>query len=242
MEEGDSADLYGEVRMRCGFCGEQETLPADQAERVRALRKRLAQLRWSQQNAEAGAVAIAGAIEHYRFVAIPMVLVVCVLPCLMRLPDLLDGPLDAARILTFGLGPLMSFIVMAAVLGGSLLGLLGYRREMRPGLLAFPPARAGSPMRCRVCGGELPSGPSGAFVPCRYCNAQNLVTAEIATRREEDLKRELDAHRARAEGVAERMEGAQKRMTRLSFVGMAVGLFGAMLLSSIGYGLLIALQ
>jgi len=242
MEEADSADLYGEVRMRCGFCGEQETLPADQAERVRALRKRLAQIRWSQQNADAGAVAIAGAIEQYKFFALPMVLMVCVLPCLMRVPDLIDGPLDAARVLTFGLGPLISFSVIAAVLGGSLLGLIGYRQEVRPGLLAFPPARAGSPMRCRVCGGELPSGPSGAFVPCRYCSAPNLVTAEIATRRDEDLKRELDAHRARADGVTARLDVAQKRMTRLSFIGIAVGMIGAMLLSSIGYGLLVALQ
>ncbi len=131
---------------------------------------------------------------------------------------------------------------MAAVLGASLLGLMGYRREMRPGLLAFPPHRAGSPMRCRVCGGELPSGPPRAFVPCRYCSAPNLVTAEIATRREEDLKRELDAHRDRAAGVAARMDVAQKRMTRLSFIGIAVGMIGAMLLSSIGYGLLVALN
>lgn len=242
MEEANSADLYNEVRMRCGFCGDTETLPADQGERVLSLRRRLAQLRWSQQNSEAAAVAIATAIEQYKFVALPMVVIVCALSCLVQLPAAFEGPFDASRVLTSSLGPLISFSVMAAVFGGSLLGLIGYRREMRPAFLAFPPSRSGARMRCRVCGGDLPAGPSGAFVPCRYCSAPNLVTAQIATRRAEDLARELEVHRARAAGVAARLDLAQQRMLRMSYLGFAVGMGGAILLSSLGYVLLVALQ
>ena len=227
MEEANASDLYN-VAMICRFCGETETLPANAADRVLAVRARLQKIAWARQNADAPALAIAQAIEHYKRMAIPMVLFVVCMPCLMRLPSFLEGPVDGTHALTYAMGPLISVVMMVAVMGGSLAGIVSYRRELRPALLAFPPSVEGAPLRCRVCGGDLPSAPSGAFVKCRYCAAQNLVSADVAQRRAEDLQRELDAHQAQA----------RARMVRYTWMGTVGGGLLVAILLVLGYTLL----
>ncbi len=75
-----------------------------------------------------------------------------------------------------------------------------YRRAVRPLLFARAPLQPGLPARCRACGGPLPDG-RDAFVMCRYCNTQSLVTPELERDRVQLLQGEQRFYTDRAHRV-----------------------------------------
>ncbi len=63
---------------------------------------------------------------------------------------------------------------------GGIAGMFGRRhaldlRELQAALSATPPARAGGPSTCRVCGAPLAVLPNALGARCDYCGADNLV-------------------------------------------------------------------
>jgi DNA-directed RNA polymerase subunit RPC12/RpoP len=77
------------------------------------------------------------------------------------------------------------------------IGRHSYRSRIRGELLAAAPREEGAPMRCRVCGGDLPNE-DGPFVRCRYCSSQSLATEEVHDNRLERLDRQAQMYRRRA--------------------------------------------
>jgi hypothetical protein len=235
MSEEDAGAIYGKVAMVCGFCGSREELPAEPSERVVALRQRLQQIAWTAREAEAPALSAARTLEMWKSMVLPAAVVLLVVPILVAVSQIMSREhLDLAGVLSVSLTPFFGVAVVCGVQLGSFLALRSYQRELAPALLAFAPSSPDGAVRCRTCGGELPSIARKAFVTCGFCGSQNLVTPELAKRNEADLDRELEIHRARAAGMTSRVTTAhaklRKRMTIAAIAGAgfacAVSFFG----------------
>jgi hypothetical protein len=83
-------------------------------------------------------------------------------------------------------------------------------------------------VRCRSCGGDLPKT-TAPEVACRYCQATNLLDAELTARAAELLQAEVTAYQARARSVAqsEAFRAPVSAFYRWAAGGAAVGLLVA---------------
>jgi hypothetical protein len=238
MQESAPAALHGPVQLACPYCRAVETLPADPAQRVMALRTRLAQIRWAQEAADGPALAASRIMESRTWLPGLLIAVVVLGSTAYNAVGSIqaaaasNAPPDVrAEVLgTVVLWPAISLGVVAGALLGWFVALRRYRESVRPELMARPPAQAGQPARCRRCGGTLPAV-STAFVTCAYCAAQNLVTPEIARDRLALLEREARTYQERAAGVTARAVAASQNFQRFYYIGGGIGLAVAIVLA-----------
>ncbi len=240
-EEGPVA-LVGPVQVRCPFCQATEVLPREQAQRVMALRARLAHLRSAQAAEEGPALAFAhmmqtlrGQIGVYAIVGVVVVgggtsSAVTQVNTALALRDIpLSAREDLLSSVTF------SAISVGVILGaatGYLLALVEYKKAIAPRLRAHAPLHPGLPARCRSCGAPLPMGPGlAAIVPCMPCGAHNLLTAELASDRARLLEEETRSYHQRASGVLTRATRASATLRHYFYIGAGTGLVLALALA-----------
>jgi hypothetical protein len=231
MQESSQASYATAVAVVCPFCGATELLPADRAERVLVLRRRVVELTQARQMLVANASftrmfeskAWGPSLGFTALVVVAMTLQ----GTWSTLGPILGNPaisreLRAELLTTSTIGPCFTL----GTLGGLALSylVLGayYRTRIRPELLARAPAAPGTPPRCRSCGGDLVPGPD-AFTMCRFCGATSLVSAELSTRRAELLERETREYQARAAGVRQVMHAASSASSWVFVVGYLGG-------------------
>ena len=242
MREHGSAALVGPVHVACSYCHSTEVLPHDQAQRVMALRARLAHLRAAQHAEEAPALAFAQMRETLRS-QLPMyssmgalVLVGCLFNAAMNGWHALTVPGIAQDTRAEILGavttyPAISIGVLLGVTTGYVLALAEYKKAVAPTLRARAPMQPGMPARCRSCGASLATGAStGALVPCAHCGATNLVTDELARDRARFLEEETRSYKERAAGVQARAGAASLAFQSYFYIGGGAGLVLALVL------------
>jgi len=190
----------GGVALFCGYCHQREALPPDAAERVGYLQHRLVLLKQARESDEAPLKAVA----TLRRAWIPVLLLFAVLMVYQLYQNVIlirslqktapDAVAHMVAPLTF----------QAAIIGGYAIGYLGmslaYKRAVKPLLRAKPPAALGVALRCRSCGGDLPSV-RAPHVVCGYCSAHNLLDSQVTQRASQLLQEEIAAYQARAHGV-----------------------------------------
>lgn len=191
---------YGSVGLFCGYCRQSEALSPDAAQRLRYLQHRLLLLKQVRENDEAPLRSVA----TLRRAWIPVFVVFAVLTVHSLHQNLtLIGKLQetAPEVVGELVTPLA---IQMGLFGGYFFGYLGmsvaYRRAVRPLLRAKPPVAAGVALRCRSCGGDLPSV-KAPHVVCSYCSAHNLLDAQVTRRASELLHQEIAAYQARAHNV-----------------------------------------
>jgi len=191
---------YGSVALFCGYCHRNEALPPDATERVRYLQHRLGLLKQVRESDEAPLKSIA----TFRRGWIPaLVFLGLITAHSVHQYVTLMGSLQTTA--PEAVGQLVTPLAFQmGILGGYLFGYLGmsvaYRRAVRPLLRAKPPAAAGVALRCRSCGGDLPSV-RAPHVVCGYCYAHNLLDAQVTQRASQLLHDEIAAYQARAHDV-----------------------------------------
>lgn len=215
-----SPSATDEVRVACAWCGTEETLPGEAAERVRALQIRRAQRAWADAATNGPAVAFAtfadarGTLK----IAAPMALVM---------------GFSLASNLAFGAHIAHIAPLVSASLGLGIAALWVSRRARKvlaPLLVARPSAHPSAPARCRRCGAPITF--TGGTSRCGSCQATNLAPDAVARRL------------ADAGDLGERHREAGRRrqqLERLSTdIGAAftVGLFGGFVIGYIVAGAL----
>lgn len=191
---------YGAGALFCGYCHQHEALPPDAAERVRYLQHRLALLKQARENDEAPLRSVSALRRGW----IPVLLLFGAMTVhqLYKNVDLIRTlQKTAPEAVSHMVAPLT---MQLALFGGYVSGYLGmslaYKRAVKPLLRAKPPMAAGVALRCRSCGGDLPSV-RAPYVICGYCSAHNLLDSQVTQRASQLLMEEIAAYQARANGV-----------------------------------------
>lgn len=191
---------YGAAALSCAYCHQREALPPDAAERVRYLQHRLALLKQARESDEAPL----GAVATLRRGWIPVLLLFGALTVhqfYQNVTLIRSLQKTAPEAVSHMVAPLT---IQLALFGGYVFGYLGmslaYRRAVKPLLRAKPPVAAGVALRCRSCGGDLPSV-RAPHVICGYCSAHNLLDSQVTQRASQLLQEEIAAYQARAHGV-----------------------------------------
>lgn len=234
MREEGPAALVGPVQVRCPYCQSIEVLPAEQAQRVTALRARLAHLRMAQAAEEGPALAFAQTTQTLRkqlpmYLAFGAFILISTtsgaVGQIQKAIALRDIPLETREeILSSATFSVVSLGVLVGVAVGYLLALRKFKKAIAPTLRARAPLQAGLPARCRSCGASLPVGPATtAMVACPYCAASNLLTPELATDRARLLEEETRAYNERAHGVTSRATKAAVSFQTYFFLGAGIG-------------------
>jgi hypothetical protein len=219
--------LRSSIVLRCPYCGHFDVLPHDELARALELQRRVRIAAGAVAQLDTTHAALARIFEDRRaFVRVQSGWLATLLAVLAYVGHgLATAP--GARVagalgpIAFVAGPMLGFAVALA------LGRRAYRRHVRPLLLARPPRAAGSPVRCRACGGDLPDG-RDAFTRCPYCGTHNLVTAELALERASLVGADEAWARARAHAAGARTARTSSVMTRAMLAG-----FGATLAAQV---------
>lgn len=229
-----------DVTMQCSFCSAQEVLPANRAERVLRLRKRLQEIRWAREAREGTAIGIAKVAESYpRMMKPAAIFVACITAFnfLRSSVSLLMSDSDGWVIFGALVSALPVPAVFAAVIGGTTLSLRAYSKELRPLLEAVPSDASSTALRCRCCGAPITAGAGdGAFVTCTFCDAPNLIGEASAEHRASLLAREVERWRAAAAGDAPLIEAASAR-----YRAKLHGYSGAVVMVMLGGAFLVAI-
>jgi len=237
MKETGPARLVGPVEVVCPYCGMRENLPEHQAQRVMALRARLAQLRAAKEAEEAPALAYARTIQmfkgSYGVMIGGMGLLILVTTgggSISQFRALLGN--DAftladkqEALLGSIIYPMFSLGIFFGVGIAYVHSLRRYKRAVEPRFRARAPLQEGQPARCRSCGGNLSTSQvSSAFVKCNYCAASNLITSELATDRLRVLQEETREQQQAASGVMARATEASASFQTDFYWGAGAGL------------------
>lgn len=217
--------LHSALGLSCAYCGASEPLAEDAAGRVRHLRLRLSQLQRARENDEAPlrTVALLKRAWIPALILLTLVLAIQLAQSLSVLETIARAAPDALAqaAMPMAIPVVLLFAYLAGYLGMS----RGYARAARPLLRARPPRAAGLATRCRSCGGDLPRV-SAPEVVCGYCQAPNLLDADLATRAAELLEAEVAAYQQRARSVtqSEAFRAPVKAFYRWATAGAAIGL------------------
>jgi len=190
MTPSEAAPLHADPRLRCSFCGREEPMPHDAAERHRHLRLRLLQVRRARELAEAP-------IETQRTLRAAWGFGLAALI-----------PLAGWQWYHAFQGQAPTQTVVFAMLSGAAMvgiatGYVGmartFARWVAPILRARPPHAQGLAARCRSCGAPIPAirAPS---VTCAHCGATNLLDLALTRDASELLAAERAEHERRAMG------------------------------------------
>ena len=235
MKEDGPAALVGPVQVRCPYCNAVETLPHEQAQRVVAMRARLAALRAAQQAEEGPSLAYAKIIQTLRsqiWIYVGILALIIGQTIFGAIGDIQKAITSTnlpasvrAEILSSGTtSPAIGIGIFVGVMVGYVLALLKYKKAVEPTLRARAPMQPGWPARCRSCGGPLPVGPvTGAFVACPHCAAQNLMSKELMQNRAQFLDEETRSYSARAAGVQAKAASAIPAFQTYFYIGAGVG-------------------
>ena len=223
-----------------------QELPVESAERVRVLRARLAQIRWAAQGQEAPALAISRLLDTWRRNVLPIVVLMGLGMSAMSTFSAFvsagaEGSFSLSRFASSLALPLGTLGAITGLCVGFLYSMHRYAIEVRPSLEADPPLVQGAPIRCRACGGALPSGGGAAFVVCGFCAAHNLLSADIATQRRARLDAELARRQARLAGVRVQTAEAARRYQQRLYLTMGISVASAWAISAGAAALLGAL-
>lgn len=207
---GGAAQLLDAQSAACPYCGAREQLPADAVLRNIELRARLDAARNARGQLDGLSLALARMYEGrggLLRVALPLGGFFGLVGA-----QQLVGAWGAATAAPEGLRACIALNAAAmssmvwAIPGGVLAGLLvarrRYRRGVRPWLLARAPMADGAPARCRTCGAPITSAAQTVFVPCPYCQTQNLLVGEVFVDRARRLAEEAEQHHARLAGAS----------------------------------------
>lgn len=206
--------------LSCSYCGAQDRLPEDALRRELEIKRRLAAAARSAAQLQGLNAVVASLFERrglFRAITglglgVTLLALVMVVGLAVAqggsTPTMLGHALFLWLYVSVPVGLLLSVVLTL------LIGQRSYRRRVRAELLAHPPREEGAPMRCRVCGGDLPDEPT-AFVRCRYCGAQSLATAEVHRSRLELLRREEQSYRNRASQAVGHVAHVGLRMNRI---------------------------
>ena len=227
----------------CRFCGSSETLPPEQGERIRFLRLRLVQLRRAAEAVEAPARSLAQIRKSWGSY-LPCLLIPAALPLLSgsvtqtvewAFAQAAKNPSPGALVSLVGnlLPVLLVPAVAAGVIVGYLMMIRAFDRAVRPLLMAKPPLAPNGHARCRTCGGELAITPAPS-VTCSYCNASNLLGAELTTKRAELLEREANVYRERAQAFIKAIGEPFKAPAQVFFASAAVAAVSTLAIGALG--------
>lgn len=190
----------GAVALFCGYCHQREALPPDAAQRVGYLQHRLALLKQARESDEAPLQAVA-TMRRAWIPALVLFAVMIVHQLYQNVATIRSLQKAAPEAVGTLVAPLT---IQMALIGGYTLGYFGmslaYRRAVKPLLRAKPPVAMGVALRCRSCGGDLPSV-RAPHVICGYCSAHNLLDGQVTQRASQLLQEEIAAYQARAHGV-----------------------------------------
>jgi len=213
----------GVIFLSCDYCGARDSLPADAAQRVWAVRQRIDALWWSKEVVRGQDAMICQRVEgtwlsgtaKAALGPITLILVLVMGPALY---------LGRASIALIGVGLLLQLSsVIAGMVGGFMIARARYRSEVRPHILARAPSVVGRPARCHCCGAELPYAPT-AFSTCNHCHSSNVVSDAMAHDRAALLDVEAAAYRARAAGNVPKLSEHLRFMGRAIAIGNVLGL------------------
>ncbi len=254
MKESGPARLVGPVEIACPYCGLRENLPEHQAQRVMALRARLAQLRAAKEAEEAPALAYARTIQMFKGSyglmmggVMLFIIVTSVGNGVSQVHSALTNDafdLDTKRELLLDgvIFPVFSLGVSLGIAVAYVFSLRKYKQAVEPRLRAKAPLQEGQPARCRSCGGNLPTSQvSSAFVQCSYCNASNLITSELASDRLRILQEETREQQQAASGVLARVTEASASFQTYWYLGAGAGVAFTAVLGVIAWALIRAL-
>jgi hypothetical protein len=183
-------------------------LPEDQLQRALELSRRVRQAAQAAAQMRGTESALAHIFESrwafFRAAGTFMVFAVVLgLYSLVSTWDLVAGAPSEVRptiILNSAMGPVAVGGFALAICLALAISRRAYRKNVRPLLFARAPQQPGWPARCRACGGPLPDS-RDAFVGCRHCHTQNLVTRELEGNRTELLQQEHGFYTDRANRV-----------------------------------------
>jgi len=229
MQVVASQTAYGALGLYCGYCHQGEPLPPDAAERVRYLQQRLVLLRQARENDEAPLRTVA-LVRRAWIPVLSFLMLFMTYQVYQSLTTIQSLQKTAPEAVRHMLAPLA---FQMGILGGYMFGYLGmsiaYQRAVKPLLRAKPPMAAGVALRCRSCGGDLPTVHAPEVV-CGYCSAHNLLDKQVTRRASELLQQEIAAYQARAHSVysTDAFRAPNKAFYRWGAVGgLAVGLLVA---------------
>ncbi len=238
MREHGAAVMAGPVYVVCPYCHVSEALPQEHAERVIALRARLAHLRAAREAEEAPSLAFAKTIEHLKSqVPLYAMFGLCVLVSTLggaasgivsalTVPDMAKE--TRMELWESALGyPAISLGLLIGVTVGYAKAVTRYDRAVAPTLRARAPVQPGMPARCRTCGAMLATGATSGLVACLHCGATNLLTEELVRDRVRLLEDETRTYWGLAAGVQARAAEAMVAYTQYFYIGGGVGLGGA---------------
>lgn len=178
----------GALVIACRYCGAVESLPIDLEERVRYLRSRLANLALAKQRVHGFVRVLLVAWKRLLppwlllFVMMAMSIATQTVPNLLAfvrhppaIPHAEQQMMLAEQILPTARAAFAMVVPAMALLAG----YIYTRVRVRPLLQARPPRSSGGRPRCRCCGGSLTDA-RDAFLDCKWCGAQNIVTDKLA--------------------------------------------------------------
>ena len=233
---------HGAVALFCGYCHRSEPLPPDAAERVRYLQQRLLLLKQVRESDEAPLRTLV--VLRRAWLPVLLFFALFTVHQLYRNVNLMRSLQKTAP---EAIGHLVApFAVQFGLFGGYAFGYLGmslaYQRAVKPLLRAKPPRAAGVALRCRSCGGDLPSV-RAPHVVCGYCSAHNLLDNQVTQRAGQLLQEEIAAYQARAHNVysTEAFRAPTKAFYRWAITGglavtLLVGVALSLVLSVLGLG------
>lgn len=237
MKEMAATHLTDKVQVVCEYCHAKEELPTEQKQRVLALRTRLTQLKWAESANDAASTMFNQVSE--KGIWLPAILFLLLMMGLQGYQ--VYEQFQKNRNLTVNRAQILGEIfgwqfMMIGILFGVILGMvamwLTYRTAIRPKLLARPPLHPDQALRCRHCGGDLPKA-VGPFIPCNFCNAQNLVTPEIARNQASLLEKEIHLYQKRATEQGKQNQKTVKTATHWYYYALIGGVVFGVLLSQL---------
>lgn len=192
----------------CGYCGHRGVLPQEQLARAMELTRRVRQAATAAAQIRGVESALGHIFESpwafFRAAGAFMVfgVMITVFSIVTSWDMVANAPASVrpTLIVNAAMGPVAIGGLALSICVALAISRRSYRRAVRPLLFARAPQQPGLPARCRACGGPLPEG-KDAFVSCRFCSTQNLVTGELEKNRNQLLETEQRFYVDRAHKV-----------------------------------------
>jgi predicted RNA-binding Zn-ribbon protein involved in translation (DUF1610 family) len=235
MREHGPGPVAGAVYVACPYCHATEALPREHAQRVMALRARLAQLRAARDAEEGPSIAFAKQMQFLKsqlplyggFILFMFISTLTGAGSSIRSALAVPDMAIATRIELWQSAFLYPSIGLGLLIGpmvGYLRALARYERAVAPTLRARAPMQSGMPARCRTCGGPLATTATSGLLECPHCGATNLLSEELVRDRVKLLEAEATTYRELAAGVHARADVARLGFTQDFYIGGGVGL------------------
>jgi hypothetical protein len=237
---GGAMNLLADASVACRYCGAHDQLPHDQLGRVLEIKNRLAMAESRTAQVKGFDATFAHVFEDPKaflrvmgaYLAVgAYVLAMSIQQLVEFLPKMsaLDEKVAAQLLIGQLIGPTIPLGIAFAFGVALWVGRRHYRRQVRPLLIARPPAQPNAPFACRACGGNLPPA-RGAEVSCSYCRTLNLVPKELHGVQAAALLHEAETARQQLSRAQGALMSISTKMRRALVVSCVV-------VFALGYGL-----